>query len=153
MNASAGDRGRRRFTALTARDLAAILTLTAVYAGAGKFGLSLAIINPSASAVWPPTGIALAALLLFGLRLWPAIFAGAFLVNLMTHGTVWTSLAIGAGNTLEAVAGTWLVSKFANGVKAFETGGGVLRFLFFAALCSTTLSPSIGLTSLCLGGF
>src|SRR5438034_2933580 len=123
MNASAGDRGRRRFTALTARDLAAILTLTAIYASAGKFGLSLAFINRSASAVWPPTGIALAALLLFGLRLWPGIFIGAFLVNITTQGSVLTTLGIAMGNTLEGIAGAWLVKCFAKGAKAFESGG------------------------------
>ena len=47
--------------------------------------------NPSASAVWPPTGIALAATLLLGYRIWPAILLGAFLVNITTAGTPATS--------------------------------------------------------------
>ena len=92
-----------------ARDLAAILTLAAVYFASGKFGLSLAFINASASAVWPPTGIALAILLLFGLRLWPGIFIGAFLVNITTQGSVPTTLGIAAGNTLEGIAGVWVI--------------------------------------------
>src|SRR5213083_2801835 len=89
--------------------------LTAVYFAAGKLGLALAFVNASASAVWPPAGIALAALLLLGYRTWPAIFVGAFLVNLTTAGDIATSVAIASGNTLEAIAGAWLVNRFAGG--------------------------------------
>src|SRR5438445_8249791 len=80
-----------------------------VYILAGKFGLSLAIVNLSASAVWPATGIALVAFLLYGYGIWPGIFVGAFIVNLTTAGTIPTSLAIAAGNTLERVIGAYLV--------------------------------------------
>ncbi|HEX4561217.1 MAG TPA: MASE1 domain-containing protein, partial [Gemmatimonadales bacterium] len=73
--------------------MAAWLGLATVYIVAGKLGLELAFLVPSATPVWPPTGIALAALLLYGRWLWPAVFAGAFVVNLTTAGTVWTSLA------------------------------------------------------------
>src|SRR5256885_14617830 len=63
--------------------------LTGVYFLAGKFGLSLAFVHASASAVWPPTGIALAATLLLGFRVWPALFLGAVLVNVTTAGPGW----------------------------------------------------------------
>src|SRR2546423_7678279 len=98
----------------------ATLVLAAVYVCAGKFGLSLAFVNPSASAVWPPTGLALAALLVWGYRLWPGVFLGAFLVNILTQGSVATSLGIAVGNTLEAVLAAGLVRRFANGTKAFD---------------------------------
>src|SRR6266436_9440415 len=84
--------------------------LTLVYFIAGKFGLMLASLNASASPVWPPAGIALAALLLLGYRVWPVILVGAFLVNVTTAGNLATSFAIATGNTLEAVAGAWLVN-------------------------------------------
>src|SRR5438046_9863985 len=84
--------------------------LTLVYFIAGKFGLMLASLHASASPVWPPAGIALAALLLLGYRAWPAIFVGAFLVNLSTAGNVATSFAIATGNTLEALASALLVT-------------------------------------------
>ena len=77
----------------------------ALYFVAAKVGLLFAAISPSASAVWPPTGIAFAACLVLGLRVWPAIFVGAFLANATTAGSVVTSLGIAAGNTLEAVVG------------------------------------------------
>src|SRR5713226_344768 len=83
------------------------------YVDAGKLGLQLALVNERATAVWPPTGIALAALLLLGRLVWPIIFVGAFLVNVTTAGTIVTSLGIAAGNTLEAVVGAALVTRFA----------------------------------------
>ena len=60
--------------------------LTAGYFAAGKLGLALAFINASASAVWPPAGIAVGALLALGWRIWPAVAVGSFLVNLTTSG-------------------------------------------------------------------
>src|SRR5689334_7746983 len=100
--------GYRRFWRIIS-----LVALAALYFLAGKLGLRLAFVHASASPVWPPAGIALAGLLLLGYRTWPAIFFGAFLVNLTTYGNVGTSLAIGAGNTLEAVCGAWLVNRFA----------------------------------------
>src|ERR671924_2137885 len=94
--------------------------LTVVYFIAGKLGLTLASLNASASPVWPPAGIALAALLLLGYRVWPAILIGAFLVNVTTAGNLATSFAISTGNTLEALAGAWLVNRFADGKNAFD---------------------------------
>ena len=101
-----------------------LIVLTAVYFAAGKLGLSFATINSSASAVWPPTGIALAAFLLFGNRVWPAIFAGAFLVNATTAGTVFTSIGIAAGNTAEGLVGAYLVTRYASGAACFERAMG-----------------------------
>ena len=72
------------------RWLAGLALLAAIYIVAGKLGLALAFLNPSATAVWPPTGISLAAVLLFGPRVWPAIFLGAFITNEITAGTVGT---------------------------------------------------------------
>src|SRR5439155_12543119 len=94
--------------------------LAIAYFIAGKLGLMLASLHASASPVWPPAGIALAAMLLFGYRVWPAIFVGAFVVNLTTAGNVATSVAIAAGNTLEALAAVWLVNRFAVGRNVFE---------------------------------
>jgi len=124
------------------------LAVTAAYFAAGRFGLSLAYFHKSASAVWPPTGIALAALLLFGPALWPAIFVGAFLVNVTTSGAVATSLAIAAGNTLEAVAGAWLVRRFARGVRAYDRPSTVFRAALLGGLVATTISPTIGVVAL-----
>src|SRR5205814_8022097 len=126
--------------------------LTVVYFIAGKLSLNLAFLYASASPVWPPAGIALAALLLLGYRVWPAIFVGAFLVNLTTAGNVLTSLGIATGNTLEAAVGAWLIQRFAGGTRVFDRANNVFKFAFALAL-STLVSPSIGLTALALNGF
>ena len=76
-----------------------------IYFALAKLGLMLASINPSASPIWPPTGLALAALILRGYRVWPAILVAAFVANATTTGSIATSLAIGVGNTIEALLG------------------------------------------------
>lgn len=129
------------------------LAVGGLYFAAAKFGLHLAIVHPSATAVWPPTGIALASLLLLGRRAWPGIFIGAFLANLTTAGNFATSIGIAAGNTLEAVVGCYLVERYAEGRRAFDDARNVLTFAILAALGSTMLSATIGVTSLSLGGF
>src|SRR5947207_10010655 len=126
--------------------------LAVIYFIAGKLGLMLASLHASASPVWPPAGIALAALLLLGYRAWPAIFVGAFLVNVTTAGNFATSFAIATGNTLEALAGAWLVNRFAGGRNVFERPQGVFKFALAAAI-STVISPVFGITSLALTGF
>jgi PAS domain S-box-containing protein len=124
----------------------------AVYFVAAKIGLLFAAISPSASAVWPPSGIAFAACLVLGLRVWPAIFLGAFLANATTTGSVATSLGIAAGNTLEAVVAASLIIRLAHGVRVFETVRGIFAFVALAALGSPTISATIGVASLLLGG-
>jgi signal transduction histidine kinase len=137
----------RRFSGLPLIGILAI-----IYFIAGKLGLMLASLHASASPVWPPAGIALAAMLLFGYRVWPAIFVGAFLVNLTTAGNAATSFAIATGNTFEALAGAWLVNRFAGGMNVFDRPQGVFKFALATAI-STTVSPLFGVTSLALAGF
>jgi integral membrane sensor domain MASE1 len=132
--------------------IARIGILAVIYFIAGKIGLMLASVNASASPVWPPAGIALAALLLLGSRVWPAIFIGAFLVNLTTAGNVATSFAISTGNTLEALVGVWLVNRFAGGTNVFERPQGVFKFALAAAV-SAIISPAFGVTSLGVASF
>jgi signal transduction histidine kinase len=127
--------------------------LAGIYFLAGKFGLSLAVVHPSASAIWPPSGMALAALLLWGSRLWPGIFLGAFLVNITTEGNLFTTLAIATGNTLEPLWGAWMLNRFADGPKVFERAKNTFNFVFLAALISTTVSATAGVSSLTLGGY
>jgi PAS domain S-box-containing protein len=141
---------RRPFPDLV--EAARVLLLTAAYVAAGRFGLSLAFENPSASPVWPPTGIAIAAMLILGARVWPAVAIGAFLVNMMTTGTVASSAGIASGNTLEALLATWLVSRFANGRWAFESTRHMLMFVASAGLLSPVVSATFGVLSLALDG-
>ena len=127
--------------------------LVVVYFLAGKLGLQFAFLHSSASAIWPPTGIALAAVLLLGYRVAPAIFIGAFLVNVTTAGSLLSSLGIASGNTLEALAGAFLVNRYANGIAAFQRARDIVSFSLLAGLVSTAVSATIGVTSLVLTGF
>ena len=135
------------------RDFAIGVAVCAVYIVAAKLSLRLASIHPSATPVWPPTGIAIATLLALGSRFWPSILVGAFVVNVTTAGTVLTSLGIATGNTLEGVLAAYLVNRFANGRHAFERTWDILRFGLYAGLLSTAVAASFGVTSLSLGGF
>jgi diguanylate cyclase (GGDEF)-like protein/PAS domain S-box-containing protein len=110
-------------------------------------------VHASATAAWPCTGIALAAFLILGYRVWPVILTGAFLVNLTTAGSVATSIGIAVGNTLEGVVGCYLVSRFAGGQHAFERAQDILKFAFLAGMVSTTVSATVGVTTLALGEF
>jgi diguanylate cyclase (GGDEF)-like protein/PAS domain S-box-containing protein len=134
-------------------DVGFSLILGVVYFGAGKLGLKLALVHPSATAVWAPTGITLAAFLTHGIRAWPGIYLGAFLVNLTTAGSLATSVGIATGNTLEGLIGAALVLRFANGGRAFERAIDILRFTILAAVVATAVSATMGVTSLAVGGF
>lgn len=133
--------------------VASALLILVIYFLAGKASLRLAFVHPSATAVWLPTGVTLAAFLFLGNRIWPGIFLGAFLVNLTTAGSVATSIGIAAGNTLEGIAGAYLVNRFARGLKAFDSTQDVFKFALGAGMISTMVSATLGVTSLCLGGF
>ena len=134
-------------TALTA------FAVTLAYVVAGKLGLQFAFEQANATAVWAPAGIALAALLLYGYRLWPAILIGALLVNVTTAGNLATSAGIAVGNTLEAVVGAYLVREFAGGLRCFERPQDVLKFAVLAGVIGPAVSATVGVTSLSLGGF
>ncbi|HKY92303.1 MAG TPA: MASE1 domain-containing protein, partial [Nevskiaceae bacterium] len=126
--------------------------LVAVYFAAGKFGLGFAVVHRSASAIWPPTGVAIAALLILGLRAWPAILLGAFLVNVSVDGRFVTAACIAVGNTLEGVVAAGLVMRSASGVRCFERPRDIFRFMALAALCATLISPTWGVTTLAVAG-
>jgi integral membrane sensor domain MASE1 len=129
------------------------LVVGIVYVLAGKLGLDFASIHASASPVWPPTGIALAAFLLLGRGVWPAIFFGAFLVNVTTAGSIASSLGIALGNTLEGIVGATLVERYASGRRVFDRAQDIFKFVALAGFASTTLSASIGVVSLVLAGY
>src|ERR1700758_1378579 len=90
------------------------LTIAIIYVSGAKIGLTLAFVAEQVTVVWPPAGIALAAVVLLGYRVWPAIALGAFIANITTpNELISTACAIAAGNTLEALAGAWLLQTVA----------------------------------------
>src|SRR6266704_6039486 len=133
-------------------DLAMLALLAGVYFAVAKVGLMLAFVHPSATTVWPPTGLALAANLVLGYWVWPGVLVGAFLANVTTGGAIASSAGVAVGNTLEGFVGAYLVNRFARGRHAFERPQDMLRFAVLAGMVSTAVSATIGVTSLALGG-
>jgi len=121
--------------------------LFAAYFVTARLGLSLDAVAGFATLVWPPTGIALATLWLFGSRLWPGVFAGALCVNLVAGAPLPAALGIAAGNTLEAVAGVWVLGR-AGFQTQLDRVDDVVALIIGPAICSTALSASIGVASL-----
>ena len=134
------------------RFIGALTVVTVLYFLAGTLGLSLAAVNASVTAVWPPAGIAVAALLVLGLRAWPAAAIGAFLTNLVESHEIVPSVAIAAGNTLEYLAAAMLATRFARGRFAFERGSDILRFTVVSALVAPIIAATVGTATLRLTG-
>jgi len=132
-------------------DFGVVVGLAAVYVAAARFGLIFDAVAGFATLVWPPTGISIAALLLFGYRAWPGVFIGAVVANLMTGATLPVALGIGVGNTLEGVAGALLLRRTPGFLLTLENVKSSVAMML-AALASTLLSASIGVASLYLGG-
>jgi PAS domain S-box-containing protein len=115
-------------------------------------GLALASVNPSASPIWPPSGFALAAVLLWGARVWPAIFVAAAAVNVMTTGSIGASLAIALGNTLECLVTGLLVNRLSGGAATFEAPTGVVRFAVLSLAPGPLIAATLGVGSLAIAG-
>jgi PAS domain S-box-containing protein len=126
-----------------------ILAIAAVYFGAAKLGLTMAFVAEQVTAVWPPSGIALAAVLVFGPQVWPGIAIGAFLANTTTGAPIAAALGIAVGNTLEATSGAWLLRRFLGFNPSLERLKDVLGLAALAAGLSTMVSATIGVASLC----
>jgi signal transduction histidine kinase len=121
------------------------------YAVVARLGLAMDAVGGLATLVWPPTGLALAALISFGRRDWPAVALGAFAANLWVGASPWVALGIAVGNTLEAVLGAWLVTRASGFRRSLDDVPSVLRLVVGAALVSTLVSASGGTLSMVLG--
>jgi PAS domain S-box-containing protein len=129
-----------------------VLVVAAGYFAAARLGLTMAFVAEQVSPVWPPTGIALAAVLLLGYRVGPGIWLGAFAANLGAHEPLGTAAGIALGNTLEALVGAWLLRRVVGFRPALDRLRDVLGLLGLAGLGATTISATVGVASLCLGG-
>ncbi len=139
----------RSITALTRLGTGGVLA--GGYFLAGRLALQLASLHPSISAVWLPSGIAIAALILGGYRWWPAIALGALAVHQSVSGDLVPSVGIAVGNTAEALVAAWLVGRFAGGRAAFATS----RTFFVCVLCvaiAAVLGAGIGVSCLASSG-
>ena len=127
---------------------ARFLGVTALYVAAAKVGLMYAVVGSTVTLLWAPSGIALAALLLYGWRMAFAVALGAFLANSGTGLPFLAACSIAAGNTLEALVGAWLLVRLARVQYRLETQRDVFALIALAALVSTTLSALVGVATL-----
>ena len=130
--------------------LAAIFALALAYAVLARMGLALDAVSGFATLVWPPTGLSLAALWLWGGRLWPGVLLGAFAANVTAGAPPGVAAAIAVGNTLEVLAGVMLLRR-AGFQPALERMRDVLA-LVVAGLTVPLVSAGVGVTSLWVGG-
>lgn len=126
------------------RYVSAGVALAAVYYLAGIAGLRLSYISPYITLVWPDSGIALAAVVLLGYRVWPALFVGAVAVGTSTGAAPVEVLVIAVANTAEALVGAALVARFAGGEEAFDHPRSTFRYFVLAAVISTAISATAG---------
>jgi anti-anti-sigma factor len=131
--------------------VARVLVIAGAYFGSAKLGLAEAYAQGNVTAVWPPTGIALAAVLIWGYRFWPGVALGALLANATTDVPALTTLGITVGNTLEAVCGAALLTRF-DFRPALGRVRDVLLLFGCAAVVSTMVAATIGNLSLLAGG-
>jgi PAS domain S-box-containing protein len=131
------------------RSAAWFLLIAGAYFGAAKLGMSLSVSQGVITPVWAPSGIALAALLILGVRYWPAVAVGAFAANATSEATLAVATGISVGNTLAAVAGALLVAKIGC-TPALDRVRSVLALVVGGALVSTVISATNGVTVLTL---
>ena len=125
--------------------------LAVVYLATAKLGLGLDPIGGFATLVWPPAGISVAALILFGPGLWPGVALGAFLANLDAGAPVHVAAAIALGNTGEALIGRGLILAVAHFTPSLARLRDVGALILAAALCPT-VAALMGASSLVIGG-
>jgi PAS domain S-box-containing protein len=131
--------------------LVELIAVAVIYFVTARGSLTFASINPSATPVWPPAGLALGLLVLMGRRALPAIFIGSLAANLATAGGVAAAVAIALGNAAEAFIGASLINRWAGGVGAFQNPLGVARIAASMAV-GVTVSATVGTLALGLSG-
>jgi signal transduction histidine kinase len=129
-----------------------IVVLALIYFAAARAGLSMAFVAVQVTVVWPPSGIAVAALLLYGRRMWPGVLLGAFFDNVIASEPVWVAATIAGGNTLEAVVAATLVGDRSGFDRALDRLRDVLRITIWGAAVSPIVAATIGAASLCMSG-
>ena len=126
--------------------------LAITYVAAAEVGFRLAFVAEQVTTVWAPTGIAIASLLIWGPRLWPAIWLGAFTVNAATNAPLWTAFVVATGNTLEAVLATRVLHRVPRFDFSFRRVTDVLMFIAIAVVAAPAVSATVGTATLCAAG-
>lgn len=128
-----------------------LLLLAALYMAGAQVGLSLSVTFEHITPIWPASGIALTALLLWGYHYWPGIFVGAFMINSLMGISPAVATGIALGNTLEAVIAVFLIWRFIAKGEILESITGSVVFVLLAPILSSMIAAIIGTSSLLLG--
>ena len=133
-----------------ARYLALLISLTLGYAALGWLSLKLAVPPGYASPAFPAAGLALSAMLIFGLRIWPAVFAGALIVHVLASITIGTAhlspalvCLLASASTVQAIAGAWLAQRLIGFPNRLDAPGPIVRFIVVVAPLSALIAASI----------
>jgi PAS domain S-box-containing protein len=123
--------------------LAKLSIIVGSYIGLTESGLLLPAIYPATTPLWPPTGFALALILLGGYRTWPAILAGSVSPYLIVGRSLFECSSVGIGTLLAALAGTWLILRYSNGRQTFDTPSTIVKFAIISLAPTTMISSAI----------
>jgi PAS domain S-box-containing protein len=134
------------------RPLGTAVTVAAAYFVTARFGFEFAFEAEQVTTVWAPTGIAIAALVLWGRTLWPAVWIAAFAANAGTQAPLWTAGAIATGNTLEAVFAAFVLRRMRTFDPRFRKLYDALAFVAAGAIVSPTISATVGVLTLSAAG-
>jgi PAS domain S-box-containing protein len=127
-----------------------LIAVAVAYFGLAVSGPLIPWINPTATPLWPPTGLALALVLLRGYRIWPAIFVGAFFATLAGSGSLSEAACIALGTPTAALAGAWLINRWSHGRDTFATPLGVAKFGLIAFAPTAMISATAAIAGLVL---
>lgn len=128
----------------SSKEIALFAFLALGYFIGARLGLRLALVQPFATPIWVPAGGAIAAFIVFGYRVWPAVLVGSFLGHVTSLGLVSTAFFVPVGATVEGLVGAYLVNRFAHGAKAFETAKDAFLFAFFTCICAPSINAAVG---------
>ena len=129
-----------------------LVCVFAAYLLAGKIGLAVPFTSGNISPLWPPAGVALAAVVILGYRIWPAVALGAFIVNYFTAIPPLAALGIALGNTVGPLCGAWFLGQLPRFQPSLTRLRDVLGMSILGAFCGTAVSATVGAGVLFLTG-
>jgi PAS domain S-box-containing protein len=127
-----------------------LFAIAGAYFGLAVSGLLIPWINPTATPLWPPTGLALALMLIRGYRIWPAIFVGGFFSTAVGGGALSEAACIALGTPIAALVGAWLINRWSQGRETFATPLGVAKFALFTFAPIAMISATMAIAGLVL---
>ena len=127
-----------------------LFAIAGAYFGLAVSGLLIPWINPTATPLWPPTGVALALMLIRGYRIWPAIFVGGFFATAVGGGALSEAACVALGTPTAALAGTWLINRWSHGRETFATPLDVAKFALIAFAPTAMISATMATVGLVL---